>query len=167
MGGCQDAALFDAAGTLWQDQARSEARTPVTKQKALKPLSLAVAASDGLDDDWSNWDSPAPKSPTRWSGSTVASDPATPSNNINDSCVVNGVASHAIRPTDKLDTPLKRDEIPWPALNQLTPSALKRTMSTVMQEWEKSLTPPPEEQQDLILKSPVSEKREEIVNGGE
>lgn len=35
----------------------------------------------------------------------------------------------------------KRDAIPWPALNKLTPGNLKRTASHLMSEWEKSLTP--------------------------
>lgn len=48
-----------------------------SKQKATVPLSLAPPIDD-LDDNWSNWDSPAPKSP-RWSGSTDISSPATPS----------------------------------------------------------------------------------------
>jgi hypothetical protein len=42
-----------------------------------------------------------------------------------------------------------RDEIPWPALENLTPTNLKRTVSTMMKEWEKSLTPA-EERQDPI-----------------
>lgn len=47
------------------------------KQKVSVPLTLAPAIDD-MDDNWSNWDSPTPKSP-RWSGSTDLSNPATPS----------------------------------------------------------------------------------------
>lgn len=43
------------------------------------------------------------------------------------------------------DSPSRRDEIPWPALDQLKPGNLKKTVSTMMNQWEKSLTPPPEE----------------------
>ena len=50
--------------------------------------------------------------------------------------------------TDESSTPPKRDDIQWPALEKLSPSNLKgnlqRTMSTIMKEWEKSITPPPE-----------------------
>jgi hypothetical protein len=49
------------------------------KRKSTGPLSLAPVMDD-LDDNWSNWDSPTPKSP-RWSGSTDISNPATPSHN--------------------------------------------------------------------------------------
>lgn len=68
--------LADAAGNFWPEAATSK-NTPSTKSKMTGPLSLAPAMDD-LDDNWSNWDSPDPKSP-RWSGSTELSDPITPS----------------------------------------------------------------------------------------
>jgi hypothetical protein len=37
----------------------------------------------------------------------------------------------------------KKDPIPWPALSNLGPKALRRTASHLMSEWEKSLTPSP------------------------
>lgn len=46
-----------------------------------------------------------------------------------------------------------REEIPWPALNNLTPGNLKRTASAIMKEWEKSLTPPPENTRDSLSAS--------------
>jgi len=58
--------------------------------------------------------------------------------------------------------PSKRDEINWPvldglALEHFSPGNLKRTVSSLMQEWEKSLTPPPQEQpKDLLTGSPPS-----------
>ena len=74
-------ALLDAAGTMWEemDQSRSTSKslTPLKQKPAAKTLSTAPLLDD-LDDDWSNWDSPTPKSP-RWSGSTDLTDPATPS----------------------------------------------------------------------------------------
>lgn len=41
----------------------------------------------------------------------------------------------------------KNDETQWPALlsDNLTPKNLKNKVSTMMQEWENSLTPPPED----------------------
>jgi hypothetical protein len=47
----------------------------VTEPKAPK---ASTSAAPDLDDEWPSWDSPIPKSP-RWSSSTAASDPATPS----------------------------------------------------------------------------------------
>jgi hypothetical protein len=50
-------------------------------------VSSSLAAPDLDDDEWPSWDSPAPKSP-RWSSSTGASDPATPSHeNMDDRAV--------------------------------------------------------------------------------
>lgn len=48
------------------------------------------------------------------------------------------------------------DEIQWPALDHLKPGNLKKTVSSMMLEWEKSLTPPPEdmESRDLLTGSP-------------
>jgi hypothetical protein len=54
--------------------------------------------------------------------------------------------------TDGSSTPSKRDEIQWPALEKLSPGNIKgnlqRTMSTIMKEWEKSITPPPGDHED-------------------
>jgi hypothetical protein len=74
-------ALLDAAGTMWEEMdqscSASKSLTPLKQKPAAKSLST-VPIVDDLDDDWSNWDSPTPKSP-RWSGSTELTDPATPS----------------------------------------------------------------------------------------
>lgn len=73
--------IFDAVETsLAVDKSRARSKKTMAKQKSSKPISLAAPAIDDLDDGWSNWDSPLPKSP-RWSGSTtVSEDPPTPSN---------------------------------------------------------------------------------------
>lgn len=67
--------LSDGVATLSSDGLSKKDVTAT--QKVTVPLSLAPAIDD-LDDNWSNWDSPTPKSP-RWSGSTDLSNPATPS----------------------------------------------------------------------------------------
>jgi hypothetical protein len=88
-------ALLDAAGSLWPDVEQSQAAAKTaTPAKKSRTLSLAAPALDD-DDDWSNWDSPTPKSP-RWSGSTtVSEDPATPSSGkIDDRAVKYGITSH-------------------------------------------------------------------------
>lgn len=40
---------------------------------------------------------------------------------------------------DEITTPSK--ELQWPNLDVLTPGNIRRTFSTVMQDWEKSLSP--------------------------
>ncbi|CAG8973171.1 hypothetical protein HYALB_00008763 [Hymenoscyphus albidus] len=136
------------------EQSEHEQTTQTTtglKSKAPKTVSLAASALDDLDDDWSNWDSPPPKSP-RWSSSTTASDPATPSNsNLDD---------RAIKILDQLDTPSK--DLQWPAsLDILTPGNIRKTFSTVMQDWEKSLSP------SLVEEGPREMSLESAVGSGE
>ncbi|KAH6665626.1 hypothetical protein B0J14DRAFT_492102 [Halenospora varia] len=157
-------ALLDAAGTLWSESDtgtnRPAAKTPVTAKKTSRPISLAAPALDDLDDDWSNWDSPTPKSP-RWSGSsTMSTDPATPSNaSIDDRNVkIAGESSGGA------DTPSKREPLQWPALDNLTPTNLKRTMSSMMKEWEKTLTPPLEEQRERLVKWTTTSTDEEVTS---
>ena len=60
-----------------------------------------------------------------------------------------------VQSTDETGTPSTREEIQWPALENLKPGNLKRTVSTIMKEWEKSLTPPPPERKDPLSKSLV------------
>jgi len=80
--------LSDPAGPLWlPETSRRITKTPIgTKPKSSKPLSFTPAVAES-DDDWSNWDSPTPKSP-RWSGSTDISDPLTPSSTNNQDSTV-------------------------------------------------------------------------------
>jgi hypothetical protein len=65
---------------------------------------------------------------------------------------------------DDSDSPQKGD-IQWPALEKLSPGNIKgnlqRTMSTIMKEWEKSVTPPPG---DGDHEDPMSNATEEKVS---
>ncbi|KAF4626574.1 hypothetical protein G7Y89_g11586 [Cudoniella acicularis] len=124
----------------------------------LRQATVAAPALDDLD-DWSAWDSPTPKSP-RWSGSTTVSDPATPSNGSIDDRAVK-IAGET---SDGTNTPSKRDEIQWPALDKLTPTNLKQTMSSMMKEWEKSIAPPLEEQKDRLMQWTVTSTTEEATH---
>ncbi|KAI6714145.1 hypothetical protein JHW43_003366 [Diplocarpon mali] len=140
-----------------EELVRPRARSPSTVKKA-RPLSMAAPPLDDLDDDWPVWDLPAPTSP-RWSGSTTVSNPATPLRDKDDAGV-KYVPTSALPPFIRTDTariiqrdqettPPKRIDIQWPALDNLSPNALKgnlqRTMSTLMKEWEKTLQSPTEE----------------------
>jgi hypothetical protein len=77
-------AHLDASGALWPDADQANPPSKAPNQKIGKILSLAPQPLDDLDEDWSNWDSPVPKSPIRWSGSTEMSDPTTPSHEVVD-----------------------------------------------------------------------------------
>ncbi|ESZ93415.1 hypothetical protein SBOR_6208 [Sclerotinia borealis F-4128] len=150
-----NSALLDLGGALWQDSETLAAPMKPTnvQKKSARPNSFPTPTLD--DDDWPNWDFPTPKSPMRWSGSSTLSGPATPGNTSGEDEV------NILDQNHPPDSPSRRDEIQWPALDQLTPGNLKRTVSTIMKEWEKSLTPPSEKSQseDLLTGSPR-------VNGG-
>ncbi|KAI5298459.1 dihydrofolate reductase [Ascosphaera pollenicola] len=47
-------------------------------------------------------------------------------------------------PSDHSNRKSRSDSIPWPAFKDLAPSKLTKTASTLMAEWEQSLTPSPE-----------------------
>jgi hypothetical protein len=163
----------DIGNTSKLKAAKSKTQTPQSAK-------LAVATSGPAeldDDDWANWDSPISKSASpRWSNSTTLSQdtagtPGTtrfdhqpsPLHNAQNLLIDNSSPSNdsnARRNDVYVDNISKRDSIPWPALNNLTPSNLKRTASTIMKEWEKSLTPPADSRVDPLSSSAASKRLE-------
>ncbi|KAK0383587.1 hypothetical protein NLU13_9498 [Sarocladium strictum] len=135
---------FDLAGSLSAGTPTPPARTRDAGRDNVKPtknkrFSWTPLGFDSLDDtDWSNWESPASTKSSRWSGSTVntsATDdtPSIPENEETTSSRF------------ELDTPLspsKLKEIIPSMVNGFSPSNLKRTATTLMTEWEKSLITP-------------------------
>ncbi|KAF3406469.1 hypothetical protein DPV78_001332 [Talaromyces pinophilus] len=93
------------------------------------------------EDDWNNWDTPQPdkKSHTPSSSrSTVTSKiDQSPSTQLSSPRTS---ASFGERNTDEAERPRTDNGIPWPALSKFTASQLTRTASSLMDEWEKSLT---------------------------
>ena len=53
----------------------------------------------------------------------------------------------------------KQDDIPWPALKKLSPSRLSRTASTLMDEWERSLTPPATDVTDPLSRATSKDRK--------
>ncbi|QSZ32621.1 hypothetical protein DSL72_002200 [Monilinia vaccinii-corymbosi] len=137
--------VLDLGAALWKDPGALAAPKKPTKvqKKAARPISFPTPTID--DDDWSNWDSPTPRSPTRWSGSSTLSGPVTPGNASGEDEV------NIIDQSNPPDSHSK-DGIQWPALDQFIPGTLKKTVSTMMQELENSLTPPPADTQSGDLR---------------
>ncbi|KAF4443863.1 hypothetical protein F53441_11322 [Fusarium austroafricanum] len=115
-----------------------------TKSKN-KSFSWQPLGFDSMDDnDWSNWESPASSSKTsRWSGSTIGS------GGLDDMSATSDEGEPVDSPSKKkstgYETPLlspKLEELLPNIVNQFSPSNLKRTATTLMDEWEKSLTDP-------------------------
>ncbi|KAG9236544.1 hypothetical protein BJ875DRAFT_456182 [Amylocarpus encephaloides] len=136
-------ASSDAAGWSDSDTPRPNP-TSVGVKKTSRPISLAAP---DLEDDWSSWDSPTPKSP-RWSSSTAPSGPATPSHDNIDDRAVNIVDQSS---DGGVSTPSKQTgDIQWPvAIDKLAPSNLRRTLSNAITDWERSLSPAQEQEDPL------------------
>ena len=50
-------------------------------------------------------------------------------------------------------------DIPWPELTKLTPGSLKRTASSLMSEWERSLAPEVHDEADPLAKVAAREEK--------
>ncbi|KAI9828448.1 MAG: hypothetical protein M1832_002876 [Thelocarpon impressellum] len=141
------AALIDVGGTFWQEQGISEARdrtgdvAPPPSTDSPHP-DVAQTRVRGEDDRWDAWEpSDAKEQSPRWSSSTAVSEGrlSPPTGQSSPSTSTSTVAM----PSQKT-TAAKREDLAWPALKQLSPVNLKRTASTLLSDWERSLTPRPE-----------------------
>ncbi|KAK3997498.1 hypothetical protein QBC44DRAFT_68189 [Cladorrhinum sp. PSN332] len=125
-------------------------KTTSDATKATKRFSWQPLPADSIDDnDWSNWDSPCVTSPTsRWSGTTVNGDiiPAAPEK-LDDAETTplkkQSSRSSQLTTTTTADPSNNKIEDLFPqVLNQFTPSNIKKTANKLLNEWEKSLSPP-------------------------
>jgi hypothetical protein len=119
--------------------------TPSTARPAKSAISPAVSRAVNIeeDDSWETWnDSPRQSRHSSDMASETYTAPSTVSASPRTSTSTNPDNSDFL---DK-DADADKDTIPWPALSKLGPSALQRTASTLMREWEKSLSPSPVEE---------------------
>ncbi|KJZ71773.1 hypothetical protein HIM_08858 [Hirsutella minnesotensis 3608] len=134
MGTPTPASRFTASS---QDKSRS------AKSKHFSWTPLGLESMD--DNDFSNWESPAPVKSPRWSDSTInsaglddigpileAREEGTPSKTTS--------ASKSLTP--------RLEEILPNMVNKLSPSNLQKTANTLMDEWEKSLVSPESENKE-------------------
>lgn len=126
----------------------------ISSPRAAKAFSRT--ASDSPDDAWDNWDELSPywsrassaasestTLPSTVSGGTSPrmSTEANPDQLVKELPPESTTAKKDRRPNR--NSSAKKDPIPWPALSNLGPKALRRTASHLMSEWERSLTPSP------------------------
>lgn len=142
-----DAPLIDVASDFWKEHgldAPKDLKNPavIKRTKYATPQKATPQRIDDVESDsWENWDSPPPShkrssddrssDDTTSSASPVATSPATSL----------GTPSRASM-SSNTPTASNRDSIPWPKLNKLGAAQLRRTASHLMDEWERSLTPP-------------------------
>jgi len=141
------------------------------KQPLLKKSDVAASseltpsgASDAANEEWDTWDTPGKETSTTPVPSSRKSKTTTTNVDMleeHDNESDDTSSEQADSASDGIGTPLtdehsrqtprtstssaagKRNSIPWPDLEKLTPSSLKRTASHLMKEWERSMTPSP------------------------
>lgn len=106
----------------------------------------SIASSD--NDCWEAWEEGSPLGSRASSAASEATTvPSTISNAASPRTSADMPQSTSWTPTSqqeqKAPESSKKDPIPWPALSNLGPKALRRTASHLMAEWERSLTPSP------------------------
>ncbi|WYZ38665.1 hypothetical protein EsH8_III_000579 [Colletotrichum jinshuiense] len=135
------------------------AKSTTTKAKHFSWTPLTFDSFD--DNDWSNWESPSVSSAksARWSGSTVggAEEIASMSENNDEnahplkkkaSITIDTSSRSGSRPESTLLSPTRLEELLPTVVNKLSPGNLKRTANNLMDEWEKSLSPPQSQQDE-------------------
>lgn len=136
--------------SFWTEHGvQSQQATPALAKRFAKNSPHAkspskAASVDSTDEAWDAWDdgSPQSRSSSAISDSTTLPSTVSGATSPRMSAEVNenGTAKKEKRSPQ---TGAKKDPIPWPALSNLGPKALRRTASHLMSEWEKSLTPSP------------------------
>ncbi|KAK4991269.1 hypothetical protein LTR66_006582 [Elasticomyces elasticus] len=143
-------ALIGVGESSWREDALqdgSPTEAPLVRRVSKKdstPRRTKHRQTDSFD-HWDTWDSPKSK---------VDSAQGSDNSSVLGGSVSEGTAGISPRTSTSLgrdrshpQSPArlhnKRETIPWPALVKLSPGNLRRTASHLMNEWEKSLTPPP------------------------
>ncbi|KAH0003563.1 hypothetical protein KCU78_g13835, partial [Aureobasidium melanogenum] len=133
----EEIAYLDIGNSFWKEHEPTPA--PILRKpskKSIRPPAKVNRASTTSLDAWESWDPTVPNSDPKPSRSNSSvSEPHTSSS-------PDGTSPRTSMSSSR-DT--KRDSLPWPALNKLAPSNLRRTASHLMNEWEKSLSPSPAE----------------------
>lgn len=153
----EEIAYLDIGNSFWKEHGLEEpkpANPPIVRKSSKKgahPPAKANRASTTSLDTWENWEAtiPEPEPKPSRSNSSVSEprtspspDGTSPRTSMRSVVPVPVTTSHADPLLSSVRDP-KRDSLPWPALNKLAPSNLRRTASHLMNEWEKSLTPSP------------------------
>ncbi|KAJ5223313.1 hypothetical protein N7468_007855 [Penicillium chermesinum] len=126
------------------------ARTPRGEDERERPgrrsASQVKAEEDDTVDNWDVWDTPAPNKTTH----TPSSSRSTIESKQDQSPATQGSSARTSdsfgewNPISTAPDPSVTEGIPWPSMPNLAPSKLQRTASTLMAEWERSLSPSPE-----------------------
>lgn len=146
-----DPSFWTEHGILPPNYTVTPGKKATQRTRHTKSPSKATSIESNDNEAWDTWDESSPQVSR---SSSAASEPTTVPSTVSD------VASPRTSADANFDAALersskpqsnrnsiagsaKKDAIPWPALANLGPKALRRTASHLMSEWEKSLTPSP------------------------
>ena len=160
--------LVDIGTSFWHENGfenpEPKPAKRMTRKVSNRHSSYITPRPKDIDDSWDTWDTPVKQqTPLVLStGDSLASDSPTSSDMQSTPRTAASTFSPTSTSTDRTLTPgstesSKRDSIPWPAIQKLSPSNLRRTASHLMTEWEKSLTPPVQQDEPesyLVYQSP-------------
>ncbi|KAF2091065.1 hypothetical protein K490DRAFT_62394 [Saccharata proteae CBS 121410] len=145
--------LIDIESSFWREHGIEEPKPAVTTKVVKAPRSgktpekIRTKASQEFEESWDMWETTPNDSDQYTSGHN--------STNTSISISDGRTSPFSERSTPRtstssarvaLDSPghSKRDSVPWPNLVKLSPSNLKHSVSHLMDEWEKSISPPAE-----------------------
>ncbi|WEW56233.1 hypothetical protein PRK78_001672 [Emydomyces testavorans] len=126
---------IDSPDLTTQKNQASSKRNNDRKKKAAEPSLLDA------DDNWDVWDTPQPKAHTPSSSSSTF--PSSRRDKSPSTRASSPRTSASFTDLKAIEGATQSDGIPWPALTKLHPSNLTRTASSLMAEWERSLSPSP------------------------
>ncbi|KAI9665596.1 MAG: hypothetical protein M1829_005676 [Trizodia sp. TS-e1964] len=154
---------LDSNAAFWKENGAEE---KTIKEKSPQEPARQTEEYGYGDESWGIWDSPVSKGASpRWSTSTFVSEGggSPPTSEGSPRTSKDPSLPPRKMPLKNSATP-KREDLPWPLLKDFSPQNLKRTATTLMNEWEKSLTPPRERDRDpdrrRISRLPTASKEE-------
>ncbi|KAK2879969.1 hypothetical protein FQN49_000695 [Arthroderma sp. PD_2] len=140
-GTASDTDFWEEFGVAAPNKAQSSKPTNRSQNKSSALLNQHSLLD--VDDNWDIWDSPQPKTHTPSSSSStfLSKRDRSPSTNASSPRTSASVTDYRDLDIETVSSPEHPDGIPWPAMTKSTPSKLTRTASTLMAEWERSLSP--------------------------
>ena len=119
------------------------------RKKSQGPEKDTQHVTSDAEEPWDMWDTPEKRSTPPKTGSSTSQlssmSTSTAATSLTNASGADERISSVTPKGKRVATPNsgKRDAIPWPSLQKLAPGNLKRTASNLINEWEKSITPPP------------------------
>ncbi|KAJ5104352.1 hypothetical protein NUU61_001699 [Penicillium alfredii] len=143
------------------DLANRPSRTDDPEHRG-RPTSRQADKEDDTVDDWDDWD--APQSEPKVAHTPSSSRSTVESSKHDQSPITQGSSPRTsasfgdTNPSITAPDQTVPEGLPWPAISKLTPSKLQRTASTLMAEWERSISPSPERSGSLSRSRSKSSK---------